>query len=260
MALTDLDRSPLPRLDLRCSRITSSTRLTKGLPLDAPAMRLRDIGEQGWNVLAGDLPLPLAVIRRDVLKANSALDERFTAENGLVIAPHGKTTMAPQLFDLQIADGAWAITVATVQQLEVCRHFGVRRVIIANQPIGAQSVDACFGRFGQSVISSSIVSPTACRESRFWPKVQGATPPPAGNPLRVLVEIGFMGGRTGARSRDGGARGRPRHRRHPGLALAGFECFEGLLPDPAAADGLIDEVAAIARLAKRKACCRPGRR
>src|SRR6478735_8350125 len=122
MALIDQDRTLLPRLTLRELEDRVLDPLTKGLPFATGNLRLRDVGNQGWSMLTGDLPLPLAVIRRDVLAANSRWMKRFTAENGLVIAPHGKTTMAPQLFDLQVADGAWAITVATIQQLEVCRH------------------------------------------------------------------------------------------------------------------------------------------
>lgn len=36
---------------------------TKGMPATAQAPRMGEIGAQGWNVLAGDCPLPLAVIR-----------------------------------------------------------------------------------------------------------------------------------------------------------------------------------------------------
>ena len=56
------------------------------------------------------------------------------------LCPHGKTTMAPQLFARQLADGAWGITVATVQQLMVCRRFGVPRVLLANQLIGREAI------------------------------------------------------------------------------------------------------------------------
>ena len=212
---------------------------------------LRDIGDQGWSVLAGDLPLPLAVIRRDVLTANSRWMTRFAAENGLVIAPHGKTTMAPQLFDLQIADGAWAITVATMQQLEVCRHFGVRRVIIANQPIGAQSRSTrAFARCGGSRTSSSIVWPTAWPESALLAEGARRNPPPETNPLRVLVEIGFMGGRAGARnSRRMLSRSHARSPQRSGLAARGVRVFRRSAAGPGWADGLIEEVAAIAAIA-----------
>ena len=249
MALIDHAQSLLPRLDLQLLENHVVDPTTKGFPLDAPAMRVADIGDQGWNVLEGDLPLPLAVIRRDVLKTNSRWMTRFAAENGLVIAPHGKTTMAPQLFDQQIADGAWAITVATAQQLAVCRRFGVGRVIVANQPIGAQSVDACFRALQEDrelelyCLADSVAGVGLLAEGAR------RNPPPEAKPLRVLVEIGFMGGRAGARNRTDALAVARSVAATSGLALAGFECFEGLLPDPAGADGLIEEVAAIAAIA-----------
>jgi len=42
----------------------------KGFPHHSPPLRRSQVGAQGWNVLAGDLPLPLAVIRRDSLQHN----------------------------------------------------------------------------------------------------------------------------------------------------------------------------------------------
>ena len=90
----------IPRLDLGSLDRQALDPLTKGLPFDAPELTVGAVGQQGWNVLKGDMPLPLAVIRQDVVRANSAWMSAFTAANDLVIAPHGKTTMSPQLFDL----------------------------------------------------------------------------------------------------------------------------------------------------------------
>lgn len=36
----------------------------KGLPSVTPGFATRDVGTQGWNVLAGDLPIPVAVLTR----------------------------------------------------------------------------------------------------------------------------------------------------------------------------------------------------
>src|SRR3546814_5876817 len=43
-------------------------------------------------------------------------------------------------FARQLADGAWGITVATVQQLQVCRRYGVERVVFANQLVDGQAI------------------------------------------------------------------------------------------------------------------------
>lgn len=243
----DVIAPPLPRLDLTSLEAGVLDPLTKGLPLDASPVTLGEVGTRGWHLLEGDLPLPAAIIRREVLNANSAWMSDFTTANGLVIAPHGKTTMAPQLYDRQVADGAWAITVATAQQLAVCRRFGVRRVILANQLIGAQEIDACLGSLGPPdhvelyCLADSLegVVRLASRAAR--------KPPPADNPLRVLVEIGFPGGRTGARSEEAAIEVARAVAEAPGLALGGIECFEGVLPDPDAAGRLVDEVIALGR-------------
>jgi D-serine dehydratase len=112
----------------------------KGMPGGVVPFPLGQIGAKRWNVLAEDLPLPLAVIKESALAHNGAWMRRFVDLSGAKIAPHGKTTMSPQLFARQLADGAWAMTVATVQQLQVARDFGVPRIVLANQLVGRQAI------------------------------------------------------------------------------------------------------------------------
>src|SRR5690349_19006487 len=112
----------------------------KGFPHAAPAMRLGDVGAQGWNVLRGDLPFPVAIVRRSAMRHNSAWMRAFTQATGVAIAPHGKTTMCPQIFAQQLEDGAWGMTVANVHQLGICAALGVRRVVIANQVVARGDV------------------------------------------------------------------------------------------------------------------------
>lgn len=242
-----LDKTHPPRLNLGELNTETLSPLTKGLPFDAPPLTVAEIAAQHWHLLSGDLPFPAAIIKRDTLAANSAWMSEFTRTNGLEISPHGKTTMAPHLYDLQIADGAWAITVATVQQMNVCRKYGVRRVILANQPVGRQAIEACF---------RALQAPDPIELYCLADSLDGITalaagaernPPSPDNPLRVLVEIGFPGGRTGARSRNLALDIANAVATTPGLALAGIECFEGVLPDVDAAGALVDEVIATGR-------------
>ena len=93
----------------------------KGLPGGVSPLGLAEIGKQRWNVLREDLPLPLAVLKRSALDHNGRWMRDFLGLYGAAFAPHGKTTMSPQLFERQLADGAWAITVATVHLLQVAR-------------------------------------------------------------------------------------------------------------------------------------------
>src|SRR5262249_39695262 len=70
---------------------------TKGFPQRAPPLRLGDVGSQGWNLPAGDLDTPVAVLKGSALDANIAWMSEFLRRAGASLCPHGKTTMAPQL-------------------------------------------------------------------------------------------------------------------------------------------------------------------
>jgi len=208
-----------------------------GSPPRVGKIELGAVGRQGWNLLRGDLPFPLAVLSRSALEHNSRWMRAFIEDNKLSIAPHGKTTMAPQLFRQQIEDGAWAITVATLQQLMVCRRFGFDRLLIANELIGAGELDVIFGELAARpqleiyclVDSLAGVERIAAAGRR------------SGDParLRLLLEMGIAGARTGCRSL-GQALEIARAARQEGLTLAGVEGFEGVLKETAAVDAFLE--------------------
>ena len=98
------------------------------------------IAAQRWNVLSEDLNLPVAVLSQSRLEHNLAWMQRFVGEYGVKLAPHGKTTMAPRLFQRQLEGGAWGITLATAHQTRVAYAHGVRRVLMANQLVGKRNM------------------------------------------------------------------------------------------------------------------------
>ncbi|MFY7959329.1 MAG: alanine racemase, partial [Elsteraceae bacterium] len=237
---------------------TPLTAVVKGVPALKAPLSLGEIATQGWNLLAGDLPLPAAVLRRDRMIANSDWMSAFLSANGLAIAPHGKTSMAPQLYAMQHEAGAWAITVATTQQLAVLRHFGFPRAVLANQPVGRAAVDACFATltadddFELIVLADSPAGIAALAEG-------AARAGALKRPLGVLVEMGVAGGRTGARSRADAVALARLVSQAPGLELRGVECFEGILGDTAGVDALLDDVLAVAETACAEGVIEPGR-
>jgi D-serine dehydratase len=84
--------------------------LNKGLGLLDRALEDPDIAQLNWNLLREDLSLPTAVIYEEKLLHNLNWMKQFISAYGVKLAPHGKTTMAPRLFDLQLQAGAWGIT------------------------------------------------------------------------------------------------------------------------------------------------------
>jgi D-serine dehydratase len=254
VAVTALPLPPRGGVALAASRLDDTV---KGVPGSAGAVKLGEVGAKGWNLLKGDLPLPAAVLHRDRLLANSAWMTRFCRANGLEIAPHGKTTMAPQLFALQLQAGAWAITAATVQQLAVCRRFGIPRVLLANQPVGRAAIDACFEALtGEHAVELYCLADSLPGVAML---AAGAERRGTNRALKVLVEIGAAGARTGARTRDEALAVARAVAAAPGLALAGIECFEGVLPDVPAVDRLLDEVRAAAQACAAEGLFAPDR-
>jgi D-serine dehydratase len=200
----------------------------KGIPGDVLALPLGEIGTKGWNVLREDLPLPLAVLRQSALRHNSHWMREFLAVSGAVIAPHGKTTMSPQLFGEQLAEGAWAMTVATTQQLRICRDFGIGRVVLANQLIGRQAISYVLGELKRdTAFDFYCLVDSVANIEQLAAEAHAAAP---GRPLQVLLEGGMAGGRTGCRDvATALAVARAVKDAAPHLALRGVEGFEGLV-------------------------------
>lgn len=105
----------------------------KGLPPDADGLTVGELAAQRRNLFTGGFTTPVLALSAERLEHNLKLMETYTARHGLVFAPHGKTSMAPQLFRRQIEHGAWGITLAVPHQVRVARAFGVRRVFLANE-------------------------------------------------------------------------------------------------------------------------------
>lgn len=113
----------------------------KGLGnVPSASVPLSDAGRLEWNLLAEDVSLPAAVLYADRIEHNLKWMQAFVAEYGVKLAPHGKTTMAPQLFRRQLDTGAWGITLATAHQTRAAYHGGVRRVLLANQLVGRHNM------------------------------------------------------------------------------------------------------------------------
>src|SRR5690606_33139540 len=89
-----------------------------------------------WNLLSEQVSLPVAVLSQSRIQHNLLWMKSFISTYGLKLAPDGKTTMSPALFHQQLAHGAWGITLATAPQVQAAYHFGVRRILMANQLVG----------------------------------------------------------------------------------------------------------------------------
>jgi len=203
-------------------------RRTKGIPGLSPAFDSARIAEKGWNVLRQDMPLPLALLRETTLDGNAAWMRAFCENSGVSLAPHGKTTMCPQLFQRQIADGAWAITLSTAHQVQVARENGIGRILVANQLVDPAFIDyvadqlATDAGFDFLCLVDSVEG-VEILDARAKQRLGARR-------LGVLVEIGAAGGRTGVRSKQEALAVVRAVKASSVLELRGIEGFEGSVP------------------------------
>lgn len=200
---------------------------TKGLPAAGEDQPIADIGRHGWNLLDGDIPLPACIIRSSILAANLARFHNYIAKAGVFLAPHGKTTMCPQLYDRQIRAGAWGITVATYAQARVALNFGVKRLLIANELVGKTEIRTLSGicDSDDDLMLISLVDSLA--GARRLNDILAEAE--ARRPFCVLVELGLESGRTGLRDLDEARDVARLVHALPYLRLAGVEAYEGLI-------------------------------
>jgi D-serine dehydratase len=171
------------------------SRQNKGLGYLEHDLRPEQIAQLNWNLLREDLSLPVAVLREDRIQQNLEWMQQFMTAYKVKLAPHGKTTMAPKLFDLQVRGGAWGITLATAHQSLVAWQHGLRRVLMANQIVGKQNM---------ALVSRMIADPDfeyyCLVDSADLVHELGRFFSARGQRLRVLLEMGVAGGRCGVRN------------------------------------------------------------
>ena len=229
----------------------------KGLGnLPSASVPLADASRLEWNLLAEDVGLPAAVLYADRIEHNLKWMQAFVQEYGVKFAPHGKTTMAPQLFRRQLDAGAWGITLATAHQVQAAYHGGVRRVLLANQLVG---------RHNMTIIAELLSDP----EFEFFCLVEsvdgveqlGRFFGDAKKSINVLLELGVPGGRAGVRDAAQRDAVLDAVARYPDtLKLAGIELYEGVLKEEGeiraflqGAVALTRELAAAGRFARTPA-------
>jgi D-serine dehydratase len=212
----------------------------KGLPAGA-RIAPNEVRGQRWNILRGDLPLPLLVIKERALAHNLRAMAEWCGRNGLLLAPHGKTTMCPQIFERQIEHGAWAMTVASAAQAAICLRFGITRIIIANQVVDGESLRRLALMLNDGAeIYCLIDSIDGARRLAAGLERFGAL-----RPVNALIELGRNGWRTGVRTPEAGMEVYAEAARHQSLLrVCGLEAFEGLASSPDGSDAearIVDE-------------------
>jgi D-serine deaminase-like pyridoxal phosphate-dependent protein len=184
--------------------------------------------EKGWAApgasLVRDVSLPALVIHRAALEHNIHWMQNFAQKSGAQLAPHGKTSMTPALFQRQLEQGAWAITLATAVQTRAAYAHGVRRVLLANQLVGAANMALIAELLGDPLFDFHCLvdHPDNVTALGTFFEARGLR-------LNVMIEYGVPGGRCGCRTEQQVRELAAAIAAQPALALTGIEGYEGVI-------------------------------
>jgi len=170
---------------------------------------------------------PVMVLKQSALAHNLAEMAAYCQMEGIQLAPHGKTTMSPELVMAQIDAGAWGVSAAVVSQVRAFWEFGAHNVVLANElvdPAGIRWIaqhlqahpDHRFLCWVDSLRGVEVLNRTL-HELHLSVTVS------------VLVEISAPGGRTGCRTTQEALAVAQAVDRAAWLTLRGVAGYEGAL-------------------------------
>ncbi|MYR74847.1 amino acid deaminase [Streptomyces sp. SID4912] len=202
----------------------------KGLPPDAAGLTVGALAAERRNLFTGGFTTPVLALSAESVEANLALLEAYTERHGLAFAPHGKTSMSPELFARQLEHGAWGITAAVPHQVRVYRAYGIRRIFLANEVVDPVALRWLAAELAADPDFTFVCYVDSARGVELMDealRAAGAT-----RPVDVVVELGAgQGARTGARTEADCAAVADAVAAVPTLRLVGVAGYEGEVPD-----------------------------
>jgi D-serine deaminase-like pyridoxal phosphate-dependent protein len=198
----------------------------KGFPPAADGQSIEEFLSLKPGLFTAGFQFPMAVLRESALKNNLTRMAEFCKEVDSSLAPHVKTTMAPQIAKWQMDHGAWALTIANFSQARVFLDYGFKRLIIANEIVDVDSIRTIakvnmkpeyeiifyLDSFaGLDIIQKALIGMNDVR-------------------IPLLIEIGMEGGRGGIRDNIEITVLAEKVAQDPRLVLLGVSGFEGSVP------------------------------
>ncbi|MFJ6576266.1 alanine racemase [Streptomyces sp. NPDC091368] len=201
----------------------------KALPPDAEGLTVGELSAQRRNLFTGGYTTPVLALSAESVEHNLRLLETYTERHGLAFAPHGKTSMAPQLLHRQLDRGAWGITAAVPHQARVYRAHGIARIFLANELVDPVALRWFAGELDSDPDFRLLCYVDSVRGVELMDEALRAAHP--SRPVDVVVELAAGAtGRTGVRTEAECAAVADAVAATSTLRLVGVAGYEGTMP------------------------------
>ena len=199
----------------------------KGFPIDSYGKTLEQFLATNPNLFTANFQFPIMVLKESAVKNNIAQMMSFCNSVDAQLAPHVKTTMSPQLAQMQVAAGATALTVANFWQGRIFLKHGFKNLIIANEVLDPTAIAeiAKINKQKQAEIIFYVDSILALEIIQKHTPLEGEQ--------NLFIEVGTENGRGGVRELSLVEQLAQRIRTDKRLNLIGVTGFEGAVPDAA---------------------------
>jgi D-serine deaminase-like pyridoxal phosphate-dependent protein len=199
----------------------------KGFPLNSYGKTADQFLSSKPNIFTAGFQFPIMVLKDKALKHNIDRMARFCKSVGAELAPHVKTTMSPQIAQMQVDAGAFALTIANFWQAEIFRNFGFKKLIIANEVLDPTAI-AAIADLNSKKAAEIIFYVDSIAGLEIIKKYT-----PKDGVQNLFIEIGTDNGRGGVRDLDLVTTIAKNISEDPRLKLRGVTGFEGAVPNAA---------------------------
>jgi D-serine deaminase-like pyridoxal phosphate-dependent protein len=199
----------------------------KGFPLNSYGKTVDHFLSTKPNILTSGFQFPIMVLKDKALKHNIDRMARFCKSVGAELAPHVKTTMSPQIAQMQVDAGAFALTIANFWQAEIFRNFGFKKLIIANEVLDPTAI-AAIADLNSKKSAEIIFYVDSIAGLEIIKKYT-----PKDGIQNLFIEIGTDNGRGGIRDLDLVTKIAKNISEDSRLKLRGVTGFEGAVPNAA---------------------------
>ena len=199
----------------------------KGFPLNSYGKTVDQFLSSKPNIFTSGFQFPIMVLKDKALKHNIDRMARFCKSVGAELAPHVKTTMSPQIAQMQVDAGAFALTIANFWQAEIFRNFGFKKLIIANEVLDPTAI-AAIADLNSKKAAEIIFYVDSIAGLEIIKKYT-----PKDGVQNLFIEIGTDNGRGGVRDLDLVTTIAKNISEDPRLKLRGVTGFEGAVPNAA---------------------------
>jgi len=170
----------------------------KGFPINSHSKSIGEFLETHPHLFSSDFQFPLAILRKSALETNLKRMARYCTEVGADIAPHVKTHMSPEIAQMQIDHGAWALTVANFSQANIFLDFGFKRIFIANEIVEPSAIRE-ISRLNQTGEIEIYFYVDSLENFNLVKSALGSS---QNESIHLFLEIGLSGARAGIRNLD----------------------------------------------------------